>query len=202
MHTQPNTISVKSRMLLTRIFLLRWCTGRSLACLRHALHAIEQFSWFIVRDEGLSYVKPQETLSLDVHENGQDGIKEAVNIQQAHGLAMQPKLGPRKNLKELIERAKPAWHGDKPVCKVCHQHLAFVHRLHNFKALHAAMGKFAGLKKLGDDTYGAPIMLKHAACNLSHQTNVATTIHKLGLASRKLATKHARRTRKGGLRAA
>jgi hypothetical protein len=108
------------------------------------------------------------------------GLEKAIDIQQAHGLAVDAQLGPRENLEELVERAQPSWEGDEGVGDGCHAHLAFVHGLDDVEALHAFVRKLASFEEFGDDAYAAPTMREDAVGNLAHQPHVAAAIDELG----------------------
>lgn len=120
-------------------------------------------------------------------DEGEQRVVVAVDVEEAHRLAVDAKLGPGDDLKELLQGAIPTGERDECVGVSRHLGLPLVHPGHVLELPRRVADELPRQHRLGRDPQHVPAGVVDGAGDETHQTNAAAAVHKVDAALHQLA---------------
>ena len=137
----------------------------------------------IVRDhQRVDLTGLDESLFDRIAHEDQQVVEEAVHVQDAAGLVVDPELRPRDGLHELLVGPEPAGQHDEGIRELGHERLALVHGAHHMQVAEGAMGDFVAGQRLGDHARRSSTRRQCRIGHHSHEAHRGTAVDKLDAA--------------------
>lgn len=108
---------------------------------------------------------------------GEEGVPEAVNVQEDHGFGMQVEPLPGQQFNDLFQRSDATGSDDESIRLVIHQLFAFMHGGHN-DGLHLIEQTFPTAEEGGHDANHTSACRMGRAGRGAHQSDPAAAVHK------------------------
>ena len=118
-----------------------------------------------------------EVFGDGVVEEGEEGVVETGDVQQAVGFAVKAELRPGEDFGEFLEGAEAAGQGDEGIRQLGHESLALVHGGDDAEVFESAVRNFFGNKGLGYDADDFATAGKHGVGDGSHQSDASTAVN-------------------------
>jgi len=115
-------------------------------------------------------------------EESQEGVVEALDVQQAVGLAAKTELRPGEDFGEFLEGAEAAGQSDEGVREFGHEGLAFMNGGDDAEVLEAKVRDFFICEAFWNNADDFAAAGKHGTGNDAHQADAATAVNEADLA--------------------
>ena len=102
-------------------------------------------------DDAVAVLSGEEGGGDEVVEEGEEGIEEAVDVEEADGVLVDTQLGPGEDFEEFVEGAVAAGEGDEGLAFFDHEELALVHGGGDVEVGEVGVFELAGVEEGGDD---------------------------------------------------
>ena len=120
-----------------------------------------------------------ESLLAAVHQEAQQPVVVAIDIEQAQRLVVIAELAPRPDLEQLLEGADAAGQRQERIASLGHHHLALVHRLDDVQLGQAAVAEFAAHEGFGDHADRGGTGGERRVGDHAHQAGAPAAVDKL-----------------------
>ena len=118
----------------------------------------------------------------EVIEEGEEGIEEAVDVEEADGVLVDTQLGPGEDFKEFVEGAIAAGEGDEGLAFFDHEELALVHAGGDVEVGEVGVFELAGVEEGGDDAGDMAAGGEGGIGDGAHHANTAAAVDEADLA--------------------
>lgn len=151
-------------------------------------HAVQQdFEIRLNKDQG-ALLWFHEAFFNGVIEETEQGIIEAIHIEQRAGLGVQAELRPCHDFKKFLERAEAARQGDESIRQLSHERFSFVHGFNDSQIGQSAMTHFPGHKRFRNDADNFAARCQDRISKYAHKAHVATTIDERNITTRQFGS--------------
>lgn len=141
-----------------------------------AAQPFEERLWLPLDDEHVAMRRREKAMITRLIEKLQERIVEAIYIEQANRLEVQPELQPRERLEDFLERPHPARQRDKHIRHFRHAHFAFVHGIHRDELGDPMVPAFLGDHLMWDDADHFPTRDQRCIRQHTHEPHAAATV--------------------------